>query len=373
VRSALGFLVFLALLAPSSRAQDRPRSTPREAKQSDKKNARRAAVRLGLRYLASIQKPDGSWGESRAGVVGITALCNLAFQAQGEQVGRGTYGKVVSNSLDFLMKCSLEPNRAGSAYSSVQGYPTGYIYAHGDADSRMHGHGYTTQVMVLAFGTLREADPRHDPLRTKILRAIRVIEDSQQFTGGWGYKPNPASFHEGSVTVTVVQALRLAATAGFVIDKQVHRDGLRYLHQSQKDDGSFKYALHEDRSTAALTAAALCALYGFGEYYTETTRNGLEYLKDAYHNPNSLQWIFYSHYYAAQAFYRAGGAAWTLWQREGVPHLLRMQRRSGDSAGAWDDRDWEHQDVRRHGRAYATAMSCLALSVQDGYLPLFQR
>ncbi len=148
--------------------------------------------------------------------------------------------------------------------------------------------------------------------------------------------------------------------------------GLKYLHDSQKRNGSFKYALHEDRSSAALTAAALCALHGFGEYYTEAVKTGLEYLRDRYRQPERLQWTFYSNYYAAQAFYRAGGDDWNLWLRKGIPYVLSLQVKRSDATGAWNDHELA-TSPKAHGRAYATAMSCLALSVQDGYLPLVQR
>ena len=110
----------------------------------------------------------------------------------------------------------------------------------------------------------------------------------------------------------------------------------------------------------------------FGEYYTEAVKTGLEYLRDRYRQPERLQWTFYSNYYAAQAFYRAGGDDWNLWLRKGIPYVLSLQVKRSDATGAWNDHELA-TSPKAHGRAYATAMSCLALSVQDGYLPLFQR
>lgn len=361
-------LLLLPCASPKAAAQDsRDLSIPRRS--LDKR--RQKAIRAGLDYLAGEQRRDGSWGYPRRGIVGVTSLCLLAFMAQGHQEGRGPYARgddILRRGVDYLLRNSLPPSRRNPEMSS-NGKPAGYIYSPLDGDSRMHGHGYATQVLVLAYGSGRLKKERAQELRTKIRRAVRVIENAQTITGGWGYEPQSATAHEGSVTVTVVQALRLAADAGFLVDKETHRRGLAYLRDSQKGDGSFKYSHMTDNSTAALTAAALTAMHGFGEYYSRAVRRGLHYLEDRYRNPDRLQWPFYAHYYAAQAFWRAGGRSWSLWTRVGIEYIIDQQQ----ADGSWDD--FAFRDSRRgsHGPAYATAFSCLALSVSDGYLPLFQR
>ncbi|MFQ5845875.1 MAG: hypothetical protein ACE5JG_12905, partial [Planctomycetota bacterium] len=210
-------------------------------------------------------------------------------------------------------------------------------------------------------------------LKHKLRLAIRIIESSQTITGGWGYEPNRATAHEGSVTVCQVQALRLATNAGFFVDRKVHEAGLKYLHDSQNPDGSFRYSIQRDRSSAALTAAALTAMHGFGEYYSEAVQAGLRYLRDRYRHPEEVDWSAYAHYYAAQAFYRAQGEPWAYWRRRVVPYILRKQRPEPDGlAGSWDDRNLG-RSPRYFGRAYGTASMCLALSVADGLMPLVQR
>ncbi len=352
--------VALLVLATAARPQD---LTP----PPDRYDADRAeAVRRGLDYLARTQRRDGSWGDPERGVIGITALGVLAFLAQGNQEGLGPYsdfpgqGDVVRRAVDFLLEHSTATPRRGR--------PAGFIFAENDADSRMHGHGYATQALVLIYGIGRADAARERELKEKIRLAIKVIEESQTITGGWGYEPNQATLHEGSVTVTVVQALRVASEAGFVVDREVQERGLRYLRDSQKYDGSFKYSHMAETSTPALTAAALTAMHGFGEYYSRAVDKGLDYLERAYRRPHLVPWPFYSHYYAAQAFYRAQGAYWELWQRVVIPHILSEQNRA---EGFWDDST--APGSREHGRHHATAYSVLALSVDEGCLPIFQR
>ncbi len=351
--------LLLLFLAPAARPQDL--TPPPDVYET----VRAQSIRKGLDYLARTQRRDGSWGDPERGVIGITALGVLAFLAQGNQEGLGPYsdfpgqGDVVHRAVDFLLRHSTAASRRAK--------PAGFIFAENDADSRMHGHGYATQALVLIYGSGRADPERERELKEKIRLALAVIEESQTITGGWGYEPNPATMHEGSVTVTVVQALRLGSDAGFVVDREVQERGLKYLRDSQKHDGSFKYSHMAETSTPALTAAALTAMHGFGEYYSRAVDKGLVYLQAAYRSPQRVPWPYYSHYYAAQAFYRAGGSHWEFWQRTVVPHILDDQRREG----FWDD--GVVAGSREHGRHHATAYSVLALSVDEGYLPIFQR
>jgi len=356
-RGAL-LLAFAALL-PVAAARETPGGDARP-----ERSRRLAAIDRGLAWLASVQRRDGSIGSADSGIVGVTALATLAFFARGYQDGRGPYGDVIRRGVDFLL--------AQSVVSSRGKFPAGYIHFEGDPDSRMHGHGYATQVLVLAYGCGSSADERTARLKEGVAKAVKVIQESQSLTGGWYYEPSRQSGHEGSVTVTVVQALRMARDAGFVVDRTTIDLGLKYLRKSQKDDGSFKYSLHQDSSTAALTAAAITAMHGFGEYYSDSIDRGLRYLRDEYNDPDDLEWPHYANYYAAQAFYRAGGADWEDWEDRIVPRILAAQTTARAGLGCWEDPSYGRLKVS-YGPQLATAFNCLTLSVPDGYLPLFQR
>jgi hypothetical protein len=356
--------ILLALLLAGTPAlgKDEPPTTSRQHAR------RKKSIHAGLAYLARQQMRDGSFGRTESGAIGVTSLCLLSFLAAGHQENRGKYGELLHRGVSYLLQHSERPSRKSSAFGD-SGKPVGYIHRPGDSDSHMHGHGYATQVLILAYGTGRTGTARARELKRKIRHAVRVIEESQTVTGGWGYEPSNRTFHEGSVTVTVVQALRLARDAGFLVDKGVVKQGLKYLHQSQVANGSFSYSVVDvHRTSAALTAAALTALYGFAEYYSKTIEKGLQYLEESHRRALHEAWLFYGNYYTAQAFHQAGERHWRLWNRTMVPFILEIQH----PEGYWDDRQLA-SSPRTFGRAYATAFSCLALSVSDGYLPLFQR
>lgn len=362
-----GFVLILAALVaatPAIQAKEpqRARST------HDRK--RTAAIQGGLRFLASQQQRDGSWGSKSR--VGVTSLAILAFLADGEQIGRGPHGTVVERGVRYLLSCSLAPSASNPERSSIPGKPSGYIWGgRSDTDSRMHGHGYATQVLATVYGTGVRSPKLRSQLKTAISRAVRVIENAQTYTGGWGYEPSFSTTHEGSITVTVAQALRLARDAGFVIDKEVHSRGLKYLRESQKVDGSFRYSLTRSDSTPALTSAALCAMYGFAEYESKKTRAALDYLRKRHAGARRLNWPYYGRYYSAQVYYRSGRADWQRWNREFVPRILDESERTADGRVFWDD---AHRGAdRSQGRSYATAFSVLTLSVGDGQLPLFSK
>src|SRR5580700_4400853 len=166
-----------------------------------------AAVEHGLAYLASTQLADGHWSSGGyRGDVGITGLCLLAFLASGHQPGRGKYGLVLNEAVDFL---------ANSVQMSGQIGTPGLIYnSGGQSGPPMYGHGFATLALAEVFGMSHRRD-----LKPKIEAAIKLIEDCQnqdgqlQHDGGWRYRPVQG---EADISVTVVQvlALRSARNAG---------------------------------------------------------------------------------------------------------------------------------------------------------------
>src|SRR5579859_2882701 len=100
-----------------------------------------AAVNRGLSYLASAQMADGHWSSGGyRGDVGITGLCLLAFLASGHQPGRGKYGLVMEEAVNFLASCVQMSGQIGTP---------GLVYnSGGQSGPPMYGHGFATLALA---------------------------------------------------------------------------------------------------------------------------------------------------------------------------------------------------------------------------------
>src|SRR5262245_3548052 len=66
--------------------------------------AAQRAIEQGLEFLSRKQHTDGSFGERQyTGNIAITSLAALALMSGGHQPGRGTYGKSVTDALQFVL------------------------------------------------------------------------------------------------------------------------------------------------------------------------------------------------------------------------------------------------------------------------------
>lgn len=337
---------------------------------SGDRERRRDAISRGCAYVASMQHPNGigAFGNDN-GIVAVTALSILALMSEGSTDGRGRYGKQIHDGIDFLVNLVEHPKDPVTN-------PEGYFHYPPDVSSRMHGQGYATLALASVLGTSR--DDRTRRIRRVVEKAVHCIEQAQTVTGGFGYEPTPGQEHEGSVTVTVAQGLRAARDAGVPVDENVVKRGLHYLKRSQNPDGSFRYSTYTDRSSYALTAAALSSFFLYGRYTDNDNviRRGLDYMmRKVERDIRSInRWLFYGNFYAAWTCWqkdggdwsRDSGGYWARWQRVMVPVILGMQSRS---RGNWMD----PTDQFDFGPLVPTVFAILTLAIPDEVLPIFQR
>ncbi len=303
-----------------------------------------AAIRQGLEYLVAHQNDDGSFGkEGYRRNVAVISLAGLAFMAHGSAPGRGPFGSAINRCVSYVLKYAQD---------------SGFIYAaDGTSYGPMYGHGFGTMFLAEVYGMWPDAD-----LRGKLVKAVRLIIDTQNDEGGWRYQPerNDADI---SVTICQVMALRAARNAGLYVTNETIDRCTAYVKQCQNQDGGFCYMLPGGESAFPRSAAGVVALYSAGIYEGDEIRRGLEYL--AQHLPNADTanvdgHFFYGQYYAAQAMWLAGGEHWRRWY-PAIRDLL-MTRRKED--GSWFDQICPE---------YGTAMACLILQMPSNYLPIFQR
>ena len=151
------------------------------------------AIKRGLAFLASTQNEDGSFGRGRYGRhAGISALCGLAFMADGNLPGRGEFGEQVSRALEYVLS-----NKSESGLLAAE-----------STTGPMYGHGFAT----LFLGEIYGMNPHDSRVRDVLVRAVDLILNSQTDEGGWRYNPVPSDA-DVSVTICEVMALISARNA----------------------------------------------------------------------------------------------------------------------------------------------------------------
>jgi hypothetical protein len=135
--------------------------------------------------------------------------------------------------------------------------------------------------------------------------------------------------------------------------------------------GLFYYKIHgrnapQKPNEFAINAAALTALSSAGIHDAELVDPVLEFLRRDYasvadYAPTHF-YFWYGNYYAAQAFYQAGGPRLKAYFARLATDLLASQQPDGR---------WRNETGP--GDEFATAVACILLQMPKQYLPIFQR
>lgn len=365
--------VAIALLAAAAAAQsDPPEIDPVLADSA--RNARiDAAVANGLRYLAREQLPQGCWtgdvGHKRmddymvfdsaasqrlagTGHIGVSALCGLAFLADGQTPGRGTHGATLDRALDYVLRSQNE---------------FGYLT---DSETRMYSHAFATLFLSQIHGM---AMRRRAEVERALRDAVHFIEVCQNEHGAWRYSPFTEE-SDLSVTVCQVQALRAARNSGIQVSAECIARVRQYLEDSRIESGrhrgAFYYKIHGTaaytKTSFAINGAAVTSLHSAGVYDEARYGGAVDYLVDQYAAISDAYpdhfYYWYGNYYAAQALHKVGGPRWERYWAALHNDLLRRQ--NGD--GSWTNSVGP-------GDSFATAVACLLLRIPVMYLPIFQR
>ncbi len=309
-----------------------------------------AAASRGLAALARGQNANGSFGEEQFGrTIAVTALAGIAFMADGHMPGRGVYGENVSRALDYILDNCTDSG----------------LIATDTANSPMYGHGFAALFLGEVYGmTAGGGDTAQAArLHEKLLKAVRLIESTQNEDGGWRYNPVPFDA-DVSVTICQIMALRSARNAGLEVNKTVIDRAVEYVRACQNPDGGFRYQLVSGPSAWPRSAAGVASLYYAGIYEDRAIDTGLRYLFNAAlpgrFDTQAIHY-FYGHYYAVQAMFLAGGESWSRWWPAIRAELLSRQLATGM---------WEDQGA---GEEYGTAMALIILQMPKRYLPIFQK
>ncbi|MCC6148864.1 MAG: hypothetical protein IT461_01320 [Planctomycetes bacterium] len=339
----------------------------------------KTAVEGGLKRLSALQDASGKFADRNGGgiAIAVTALSALAFMAGGSTAEKGPYSANVANAIKYLLSCQ-DPN-------------TGYITGSNDG-SRIHGHGYATLLLAMAYGS----QPNNKELKNALNKAVQIIQKGQTGLGGWGYIPDDLTWDEGSTTVCCLQALRAASDAGIVVEKKYIQKAIDYLYKSADVrpftvDGvelkgyTFKYSQSSNWNpdSYALCGAAICCMNALGVYAEGATwkehdvgkvyKGGLDWLRyklDDFHARKrqgqgalDVGHFHYAHFYAAQAMWNAPDE---VYFDEYFPKIREVLLEDQDAT----NKGWTSGS---YGEAYSTAYTLLILQVPYQLLPLYAK
>ena len=308
-------------------------------------------VAKALDFLVAQQKRQGYWvADQEAYRVAMTALAGTAMLAEGSTTTTGRYASSIGKAVDYLLAMS-RPN-------GLIGYRRDSHYT--------YGHGFSMVFLSQVYGEEEDIHRRQE-IRDVLTKAVQFCADAQTSRGGWGYvsAKEGQDFDEGSTCITQVQGLRACRNAGIPVSKEIIDRAKKYIADCTTAKGGVQYSIRGGGERPPITAAALAALFNAGEYDTELTKNMRAFCDERIWpgkpvSSNSGHW-HYMHFYYSQVIYRQGGERWNKYRREIEEKLLKEV----SSSGGWSD--------RQIGPVYTTAINCIILQLDKGFLPIYQR
>ncbi len=335
------------------------------------------AVRDGLRYLASIQNRDGSWGNRRRfddkyGLVyvGKSALCLLAFLGAGHTPTSNTeHSQVVERALAHLL--------------ALQDADTGAFGV-----SSCYGHGIATYALAECYGLTKDPALLR-PLENALgwLLTHQGPRKDRKNRGGWGYfSPGlqaEDSYARISVTAWMVMALESARLSGIELPPEVLPRAREYLELSfDEPNGWFRYNQNPSRLRsqwptlpASTPAGAFCLLLLGVDKDDPRIVTAVDYTVERrpqryrkYADDDFVlggQGNVYFWYYGSLACFLRGGEAWTRWNERLKTVLPAGQAADGSFPPIDTYADYAGDSAT--DRSYTTAMCVLSLEVYYRY------
>lgn len=321
----------LAMAPSTSKAQTLPR------RQNDTIPAQAENIyNRGLRYLATNQAPDGSWGGGSAARPGVVGLCILAFLAHGDDPNHGPHAQNIRKGLDYI----IQKHKEG---------PDGYL------GPQMYDHGFATLALAECYGMVD--DKRIAPVLKKCVDLILKAQKKNP-RYAWRYSPDTRSA-DTTVSGCQIVALLAARNAGIPVTDRAIEQGLSYMKSCRGSNGAYGYTSKAGRDGITLSAiGSLCfslAKKKDEPGYEKTT----QFLSENIDIQES-NYPFYYRYYMSQALFQADEKLWQKWNRDNIRVLSSIQLGDGSFAG-------------RHGNPYSTAAALLSLALNYRFLPIYEK
>lgn len=317
------------------------------------------AVESGLKFIATQQRPDGSFFGQYGDSAAIPALVGMACLSKGHLPDSEPYGEMILKCLDRVME---------TANMSANTQFRGYMGAAGNG--RMYAHAIGTLFLAEMSGMVDDA--RQARIDEILPQAVKVILDAQnqkkdrpEHLGGWRYQPFSGD-SDLSCSGWCLMALRSARLNGVRLPGDAIEKAVLYIKRSQREsDGSFSYQGNNGQHAERLTGAAILCLELCGKHLDPDALKGAQYVSKTY--PRALAQkhgnVHYGLYYTAQGLFQLGGDLWKEFETWMYDTYLKRQKSDGSWRGAGDEGN----------PVYATSLTILAFTVPYRMLPIYQR
>ena len=325
--------------------------------------ASEAAVAAGLKWLASVQLPDGSWsfdhtrvparkgkgqnpGDLVAARNAATALALMPFLGAGQTHEEGNYKKTVTAGLSFLAK-NMKP---------YQGIP-GSLHEPGGS---MYSHGIASIALCEAYAMTQDKK-----LLVPAQLSLNFIVYSQDPAGGgWNYTPRGAG--DTSILGWQLMALKSGHLGYLQVPNITIKKANDFLNSVQAESGAFYGYRGPGKGPATTAVGLLCRMYlGWKKDHPAITK-GVSYIAES--GPSG---DMYYNYYATQVMRHYGGEKWEAWNAKMRDKLVNAQVKDGIEQGSWFAGLNEGHGGDQGGRLYVTAMSTMILEVYYRHLPIY--
>ena len=110
------------------------------------------SVERGLEWLATQQKADGSFKSIETGQPAVTALCVMAFLAQGKTTSDREYGPVISKAIDFICAQQKRNGLLSAISPNAVPIPRGSVAQHEQLTPAIYNHAIGSLALAEAYG-----------------------------------------------------------------------------------------------------------------------------------------------------------------------------------------------------------------------------
>lgn len=322
------------------------------------------AVLRALRWLKTHQDDNGAWAKADANSThpnppAMAGFALLAFLGHGETPASPEFGQTVENAIKYLLQVQTAKGKG--------------MFADG---GKAYGHGIITYAVSEAYAMTKII-----ALKDAAEKAIQIIIDGQQDTGGFDYSYKKGNRFDLSVSGWQFQALKAAKAAGATnpgLDAALTKSA-NFLEKnvfiSAGENSGFVYSgksgiLPNEGATPSMTGVGTLCLQLLGRGNSPCVTAGIQFLervqpqwpssKDK--NGKPVKAPVYTWYYVTQAKFQKGGKVWDAWNLVFSRELIANQQ----SDGHWDGGDWG-------GSVYTTCLCTLMLEVYYRYLPSYHK